>query len=106
METMALLLLIYGIVIAAGGVMGYVSAKSAASLVSGGIAGVIVVSGALLAARGNQLGYVVDLAAAIALVIFFAYRLVTTGKMVPAVPSLVLSLGAIVVAILALRRPT
>jgi uncharacterized membrane protein (UPF0136 family) len=46
----------YGVLSLVGGIMGYVKAKSRASLIAGGVSGVLLLGGALLAASQPALG--------------------------------------------------
>ncbi len=102
MQLSAILLLAYGILVAAGGVMGYARAGSRASLATGGASGLVVIAGALAALGGRRAGFMIDLAVAIVLAAFFAYRFGRTRKPMPAIPSILLSLAAVAIALLAL----
>ncbi|HEX9653226.1 MAG TPA: TMEM14 family protein [bacterium] len=88
----AYVVLVYGVLVIAGGVMGYAKAKSTPSLISGGLFGVIVIIAALLMLQGNPVGIYVSLAAAFLLLIFFSRRFSTTKKFMPAGLMMALSL--------------
>jgi uncharacterized membrane protein (UPF0136 family) len=102
MQISAILLLIYGVLVGAGGVLGYVKAGSRPSLVSGSAFCIIIILGAILALQGWRGGIVLDLLAALLVLLLFIYRLSATGKKMPAVPVILLSALAILVAVLAL----
>jgi uncharacterized membrane protein (UPF0136 family) len=75
MTTQAIVTLIYGILIAAGGIMGYAAKQSVPSLISGGLLGLIAVIGALLMFCGRPAGRTIALVAAILVGAFFAFQL-------------------------------
>ena len=100
----AWLVLIYGILVAAGGVMGYVKATSMASLLAGGIAGLALVGAAVLMMKGSyQAGWWVSLVVAILLLGRFGSVAVKKGfTFMPG--GLVIILSVIVLAALLLQR--
>jgi len=67
--------LIYGILIAGGGIMGYVSKQSVPSLISGGLLGLAAVVGSVLMFSGKQSGKAIALVAAVLVALFFAVQL-------------------------------
>jgi uncharacterized membrane protein (UPF0136 family) len=71
----ALITLIYGIIIVAGGVMGFVMAKSMPSLLSGGVLGVVAIIGSILIYLGRPYGKILALVAAILVGLFFGFQL-------------------------------
>jgi uncharacterized membrane protein (UPF0136 family) len=104
MNVPAVLLLIYGLLVAAGGVVGYRRTGSRASLVGGYRAGGAIVIAAVLALSGQRAGFWLGLLFAAFLALFFAYRLVKTRRAMPGAPMVVLSLAAILLCLSALRR--
>lgn len=103
MMLQAILLLVYGVLVAAGGVLGYRRAGSRASLTGGLRAGAAIAIGAILALAGQRPGFWLDLVFACALIVFFGYRLAKTRKTMPAVPMIVLSIAAAAIALWGLR---
>src|SRR5687768_12767200 len=89
------ILYLYAAVVLGGGVMGYVKAGSMMSLVMSGAAAVIVVVGVLLAKSNQSLGYGICGAVALLLAGFFAYRVTSTGSLMPGLVVIILSLGAL-----------
>lgn len=76
--------IVYGLVILLGGVIGYAKAHSMASLVMGlGSAVVLLACGWGIFAR-SVYAYYVALALSWGLTLFFGYRLIMTGKFMPA----------------------
>ena len=92
-------LYVYAAVVLGGGVMGYVKAGSTMSLVMSGIAAVLVVIGVLLAKSNQALGYGTCGAVALLLAGFFAYRVSSTGSVMPGAG--VIGLSVVVLACLA-----
>ncbi len=104
MRIEALGLLLYGLLVAGGGILGYRRAASRASLRGGLRAGAAIVIASVLALSGERAGFWLVLVFAAALAIFFAYRLAKTRKAMPGVPMIVLSLAAALLCLWSLRR--
>jgi uncharacterized membrane protein (UPF0136 family) len=104
MNVPAMLLVVYGLLVAAGGVMGYRRAGSRASLVGGYRAGGAIVIAGILALSGQRAGFWLGLIFAALLALFFAYRLAKTRRVMPGAPMIALSLAAILLCLRALRR--
>jgi uncharacterized membrane protein (UPF0136 family) len=92
------------IVIAAGGVMGYVAAQSMVSLVNGLIATVLLLVGLAISFNNPPAGFGLSAVVAVALGVFFAYRFFTTGKWMPGGVTMILSAIAFVLMALAALR--
>ena len=101
----AWLVLVYGILVAAGGVMGYVKANSTASLIAGGISGIALVGSAIAMLRGaNTAGWWIALIVALLLLGRFGKAALSGGfKMMPG--GMVIILSLIVIAVLFTNRP-
>jgi uncharacterized membrane protein (UPF0136 family) len=104
MNAFQVALLLYAIIIAAGGVMGYVSAQSMVSLVNGLVAAVILLIGLAVSFKNPTAGFGLSAVVALALAVFFAYRFFTTGKWMPGGVTMILSAVAFVVMLLAALR--
>jgi uncharacterized membrane protein (UPF0136 family) len=76
--------IVYGIAVAAGGVMGFVEAKSIMSLLTGGLAGLIIIGAGVLSSSNPKAGYGTAAVLAVALTAFFIYRFMSTHKAMPA----------------------
>ena len=89
----------YGIIALIGGILGYFKAKSTASLISGGISGVLL----LVCAYLQNLGFnwALWLAAIITfiLVVVFLFRLKKTGKFMPAGVMIIFGVFALILMI-------
>jgi uncharacterized membrane protein (UPF0136 family) len=106
MNAFQIALLLYAIIIAAGGIMGYVAAQSMVSLVNGLVAAVILLIGLAVSFKNPTAGFGLSAVVALALGVFFAYRFFTTGKWMPGGVTMILSAVAFVLmALAALRKP-
>jgi len=86
------LLLLYAVVVIAGGVMGYVKAQSKPSLISGLISGVALLIAGVITFQNYNVGMTLAAILAIALLIVFAIRFRKTNKFMPAGLMAILSL--------------
>src|SRR5262245_55161832 len=100
----AWLVLIYGILIAVGGIMGYVKAQSTASLIAGGISGIALVGAAVAMMKGAySAGWWISLIVALLLLGRFGSAALTKGfEMMPG--GIVIILSIIVIAALLTHR--
>ena len=100
----AWLVLIYGILMAAGGVMGYVRKDSMASLIAGGLAGIALVAAAVaMMKNAYSAGWWVSLLVALLLLGRFGSVALSKGfKMMP--DGMVIILSIIVIAALLTHR--
>lgn len=95
MKIAATATLIYALLVLGGGVMGYVQARSAASLISGIVFGLPLLACGWFLWQGNiAAGYVAGLLTVI-LVLFFGYRFLTTNQFMPGGLMLLLSFLAL-----------
>lgn len=96
----AWIILIYGVLVAAGGVLGYVKANSTPSLIAGGIAGLLLIGSGLAMLKGPyQVGWWLALIVAILLLGRFAMASFNNFKMMPGGLMIILSVIAIIVLI-------
>lgn len=82
----------YGILALIGGIIGYVQAKSKASLISGIISGLLLIISAVLQLQGQSLGLILAIVVTAVLVIVFTIRLAKTRKFMPAGLMIILGL--------------
>ena len=87
----------YGILAIVGGIIGYVQAKSKASLISGIISGLLLVTAGVMQLQGQGLGLILAIVVTIALIIVFAIRLAKTRKFMPAGLMTALGVAALVI---------
>ncbi len=95
--------LVFGLVMILGGVMGYRMANSRASLIAGGVSGLLIIVGALMIPVGWQAGLVIEMLVCLALLGRFLPALLR-GKRNPAGYVVPLSLIGAVLAIVLLCR--
>ncbi|MGL5059742.1 MAG: TMEM14 family protein [Microcoleus sp.] len=89
----------YGILTLVGGIMGYLKAKSQASLISGIVSGLLLIFAGTAQLMGQSWGLTLAAGISAVLVIVFISRLVKTQKFMPAgmlILASLASLGAIV----------
>ena len=98
---MAWIILIYGVLVLAGGVMGYVKASSTVSLIAGGVAGLLLVASAI-AMMGSHydLGWWVALVIALLLLARFGVVSFNNFRIMPGGIVIALSLIAILALLL------
>ena len=97
--------LVFGLLTLAGGIMGYVKANSMASLVAGGISGILLIAGALLMATNVRLMLMGLGLVSLLLAIRFVPAFINTMKPMPAGMMAVLSVVGLVLAGWALFGP-
>lgn len=87
----------YGMLAIVGGIIGYVQAKSKASLISGIISGLLLIIAGVMQLQGQGLGLILAIVVTIALIIVFAIRLAKTRKFMPAGLMTALGVAALVI---------
>jgi uncharacterized membrane protein (UPF0136 family) len=97
-------LFVFGAITVAGGVIGFVKAKSKASIIAGGISGaLLVVAGALVGGANTTVALALGFVVSLALLGRFGNAYRKTKKVMPAGLIAALSLGGIVLTLLAFR---
>jgi uncharacterized membrane protein (UPF0136 family) len=96
--------ILFGILTIVGGLIGYLKAGSTISLVSGGVAGILLLTAAWLLPTQFAAGIVIALLVSVLLAGRFIPHLLRTGKVMPDAMMAVLSVIGIVVALLAWFR--
>ena len=96
--------IIFGLLTIVGGVMGYVKAGSAASLIAGSICGVLLLIAAFMLPGYLTPGLILALVVSLALAGRFLPAFIKTGHLMPAGLMSVLSVIGIVMAIIALIK--
>jgi uncharacterized membrane protein (UPF0136 family) len=86
MNIAAIASITYGLIALIGGIFGYTKSQSQASLISGGISGLLLLGAGGLQLNGLEWGKWLGLAIASALVVVFIVRWVKTQKPMPALP--------------------
>jgi uncharacterized membrane protein (UPF0136 family) len=95
-------LFVFGVLTIAGGVVGFVKAKSRASLIAGSISGLLLVAGGIMVRTHGHLGLQLGLAVSLALAARFVMTYVKSKKIMPAGLMAVLGLAGVAICIAAL----
>lgn len=88
----------YGLLTFCGGIVGYMQAKSKASLISGCLSGILLLIAAWLQFQNIGFGLILARIVTLLLIVVFAVRLVKTKKFMPA--GIMLVTGAIALVLL------
>ncbi|GAB4329768.1 MAG: hypothetical protein OHK0047_16820 [Leptolyngbyaceae cyanobacterium] len=91
------LILVYALLVAIGGIVGYVKAGSQQSLISGLVSGIALAIAWFLSLQTPSAGFALATFLALGLLIVFAIRFRKTGKLMPAGLMAALSLVAMVI---------
>lgn len=86
-----LLVVVYGLFVLVGGIIGYVKAKSKASLVTGVLAGVVLLLCAYGMTEGIRIAYLVSVVVAIVLGVRFFQTWLTKRRLFPDLAMVILS---------------
>ena len=96
MTAPGIVILLLGLLVLGGGIIGYTSAGSMTSLISGSTFGLGLLASGLGVLRRKELGFVFAPFITLLLTAFFAYRLVLNGDFIPSGLMGVLGLAALV----------
>jgi len=99
-----IVLLLYALLMLAGGVIGYTTAGSKASLISGGVSGVLLAVAWYWTRSSAGPGFWLGAAISLALCVAFASRLSKTGKFMPSGMLLAISGVALVLLVYSALR--
>jgi uncharacterized membrane protein (UPF0136 family) len=97
MQTMAMVIWGYGVMMAVGGVIGYLKVHSKASLISGVGFGLLLLASGYGVWQGSRDSLVASAVIAALLMIIFAIRVIKTRRLMPAGMLAVLSVLALVI---------
>jgi uncharacterized membrane protein (UPF0136 family) len=84
MSWLTIAVAVYGIAVAAGGIMGYATAGSPMSAITGGLAGLLLIVSAVLSRSQPRVGFGLAAVVAVLLIAFFIYRYLQTRSPMPA----------------------
>lgn len=101
MEAAKIYFIIFGILTIAGGIVGYLKAGSAASIIAGCIAGVLLLVAAFLLPEHHVIGLPTALVVSLLLAAQFAPKFLRTGRVMPAGMMTLLSAIGIIAAVVA-----
>jgi len=101
MEAAKIYFIVFGALTIVGGIVGYVKAGSAASIIAGSITGVLLLVAAFLLPEHRMVGLATALIISLLLAAQFIPKLLRTGRVMPAGIMSLLSVIGIIVAIVA-----
>src|SRR5256714_14811380 len=101
MEAAKIYFIVFGALTIAGGIVGYVKAGSAASIIAGSITGVLLLVAAFLLPEHRAIGLATALIVSLLLAAQFVPKFLKTGRMMPAGLMSALSVVGIIAAIIA-----
>lgn len=104
MQTTAMEIWVYGVIMMLGGIMGYVKVGSKASLLSGVGMGLALLASGYGVWHGSRDSLIVSVVVAALLVALFAIRLAKTKRFMPAGVLAILSLAAVIIFGFALKK--
>lgn len=104
MKVTATIVFVYGLLIALGGVMGFVKGGSQASLISGGSFGIALLISAYFIFKGKGIAQQIALGLTFLLDGIFTYRFAKTLHFFPAGALSLLSLAVLIVLVLKIKR--
>lgn len=104
-EIAHLYLFAFGVLTIAGGVMGYLKAKSRASLIAGSLAGALLLLAGYLVGVNGRVGLLIGLGVSAALAARFVMTYRRSGKVMPAGLMAALGIAGVVLTAVALSRP-
>jgi uncharacterized membrane protein (UPF0136 family) len=96
MKNGQIILIVYAVIVAAGGSYGFIKADSKASLIAGAVCGVLLFGSFLVSRMNLKRGYYSGIGVTAVMCVTFAVRWSKTGKMMPNGMLLILSIVVIV----------
>ncbi|HZR06275.1 MAG TPA: TMEM14 family protein [Candidatus Udaeobacter sp.] len=101
MEAAKIYFIVFGVLTIAGGVVGYVKAGSAASIIAGSITGILLLVAAFLLPEHRAIGLATALIISLLLAAQFVPKFIRTGRAMPAGMMSALSVIGVIAAIIA-----
>ncbi len=95
---------VYAIIVFIGGMIGYATAGSSASAISGAVCGVLMLAAGIGTILGKRTAAMLALAITFILDGFFSYRFMLSFSFMPAGMMAVLTLAALIIQVVGLRR--
>lgn len=105
MKFVAILTAVYGLLVAVGGLVGYLTVGSLASLVMGSVCGALLFAGGLGLYRLSILAFFVSVGTTVALAGFFGFRYYVTQQMMPVGMMALVSLVMLLLLLTAKGKP-
>jgi uncharacterized membrane protein (UPF0136 family) len=104
MKRAGFVILLYGFLVFAGGVVGYTTAGSIVSVVAGSVVGIGLIASAVALLRNQWVGLYIALGLTGVLTVLFGYRFLQTRVWMPSGAMALVSLAALIFVFPALRQ--
>ena len=104
MEAAKIYFIVFGVLTIAGGIVGYIKAGSAASIIAGAITGILLLIAAFVMPEHRVAGLVTALIVSLLLAAYFIRKYLSTGAVMPAGMMSILSVIGIIAAIVVLVK--
>jgi len=83
MSAPGIVILLYGLLVFGGGIIGYSTSGSLASLIGGSVLGIALSTSGLGVLRGKDMGFLMAPILTVLLTVFFGYRFAQSGEFMP-----------------------
>lgn len=100
MKISAFVFIFYGILVLAGGIIGYMKANSQPSLIMGSVFALLLIASGIALLKQSDLAYFAGVALSVILTFFFSYRFFITQNFMPAGMMAIVSLVVVIIAII------
>ena len=83
MRAPGIVILVYGLLVLGGGIIGYTTTGSMASVIAGGAFGLGLLASGVGVLRGKDVGFLMAPILTVLLAVFFGYRFAQSGEIIP-----------------------
>lgn len=83
MKAPGIVILLFGLLVLGGGIIGYITAGSTASVIAGGAFGLMLLASGVGVLRGKAMGFLMAPALVVLLMAYFGYRFAQSGEFMP-----------------------
>lgn len=83
MRAPGIVIVVYGLLVLGGGIIGYATTGNTASVIAGGVFGLLLLASGVGVLRGKDTGFLVAPILTVLLTVFFGYRFAEYGEIIP-----------------------